>query len=250
MGRTARERSVSGIYHVMIRGVDRRIIFSDDEDRSTFLYSMAQAREKTGCSIYAYCLMGNHVHLLIREGREPLAQFMKRTCVSYVYYYNQKYELLGHLLQGRFRSEGVDTDAYFLDVLRYIVQNPVKAGQVKSPWDYRWLGCGGIKDEKGLLDDVGEYTHLTQEELKAFMEQPCQNGHLEDEGPRRISDTEAIGRLCKAAGCETVQEIGGWPETKRDRALRKGMDSGISIRQLSRLTGVSKTVIEKIRRQG
>ena len=249
MSRTARKQSATGIYHIMIRGADRRILFADDQDCSMFLTILEKVKEKTGACIYAYCLMGNHVHLMIKEGQEPLEQFFKRLGVSYVYYYNQKYDWLGHLFQDRFRSEEIETDAYYLDVLRYICQNPVKAGLVKTIWDYPWLGCGGILDKNGFLNDVREYSQLGTDELRSFLEGPCHQEHLEDDGPKRLTDKEAIVRLCKAAGCRTVQEIGGWPEYERDEALRQGMRAGISIRQLSRLTGISKAVIEKVRRR-
>lgn len=247
MARTARKRSSTGIYHVMLRGADRRIIYADGQDCNAFLTILAKAKEKTGFGIYAYCLMGNHVHLLVKEGQETLEQFFKRLGVSYVYYYNLRYQLLGHLFQDRFRSEAVETDAYFLDVLRYICQNPVKAGLVKTVWEYPWLGCGGIMDKRGFLDDIKAYTSLNPNDLQAFLEQPYQEDHLDDAGPKRLTDTEAIQRLCEATGCNTVQEIGGWPKNRMEEALRQGIRSGISIRQLSRLTGVSKSVIERIR---
>ena len=249
MSRTARKQSATGIYHIMIRGADRRIIFADNQDCNTFLTILKKVKEKTDSCIYAYCLMGNHVHLLMKEGKESLEQFFKRLGVSYVYYYNQKYQLLGHLFQDRFRSEGVDSQAYYLDVLRYICHNPVKAGLVQSMWDYPFLGCGGILDKRGFLDDARQYTQMSTDELRIFLEGPCQDEHLEDVGPKRLLDTEAIARLCKTSGCSTVQEIGGLPESRRNEALRQGMGSGISIRQLSRLTGISKAVIEKIRKE-
>ena len=133
MPRTARKKSVSGIYHIMLRGADRRIIFGDDEDCRTFLDILFRIRKKHNFSLYAVCLRGNHVHMLIREEEEPLQIIMKRLGVTYVSYYNLKYDLLGHLFQDRFRSEPVDTPAYFMDVLRYICQNPVKAGLCGAP---------------------------------------------------------------------------------------------------------------------
>ncbi len=88
--------------------------------------------------MYAYCLMGNHVHLLMRtdENDEPMGQIFRRICAQYVYWYNGKYERVGHLFQDRFRSEPIENDAYLLSVLRYIHQNPVKAGMVHDMADY------------------------------------------------------------------------------------------------------------------
>ena len=245
MSRSARQKSATGLYHVMLRGADRRILFADDEDCLAFLRALKAARDRSHCAVYAYCLMGNHVHLLLREGEEALGQFMKRLGVAYVSYYNTKYELLGHLFQDRFRSEGIETDAYFLDVLRYICQNPVQAGLTKSIWDYRWLGCSEIKDASGILDSIREYTSLSADELRTFVAEPCQEIHLEDDGGKRLTDSEAIARLREAVNCSTVQEIGGWPENRKNEAIRVGLAAGISIRQLSRLTGIGKNIIER-----
>lgn len=244
MPRTARRKSVNGIYHVMIRGADRRIIFGDDEDCRTFLNILCRIKEKHPFNLYACCLMGNHVHMLIREDHESLATIIKRLGVTYVAYYNQKYDLLGHLFQDRFRSEVVDSQAYLLDVLRYICQNPVKAGLSRTPEEYRWLMCSGLRKDS-LTDSLEEYTPLTGKEMLSFLNEPCKEDHL-DESISRLTDKMAVERLCKVCKCRNVQEIGGWPEEQRNEAIRAGRKAGISIRQLSRLTGISKTRIERI----
>ena len=250
MPRRARIKSMYGLYHVMMRGADRRILFSDDEDNQGFLLSLKRAKAASGFKLYAYCLMGNHVHLLIKEGEESLEHAIKRLAVSYVYHYNEKYDLLGHLFQDRYRSEPIDSTAYFQDVVRYICQNPVKAGLSNTPMDYRWLGCAGIKDEFGLTDHFSEYIQLSGNELLSFVNGDCDHDHLDEISYKRITDREAIQRICAACNCTQVQEIGGWPIPKREEALRKALKTGVSFRQLSRITGVSKTVLERIARAG
>ena len=249
MSRTPRKKSSTGIYHVMLRGADRRIIFSDDEDCNRFLETMKRAKKESGFRLYVWCLMGNHVHLLLKEEKEPLEIVFKRIGSAYVYYYNWKYELHGHLFQDRFKSEAVEDDAYFLDVLRYICQNPVKAGLCEKPFDYPWLGCSGISEEKELLDSFGELTDLKGERLLSFVSEPCHAEHLENTASKRLTDREAIDRLRVKCGCGAVQEIVGWPDEQRDDAVITGLNNGVSIRQLSRLTGISKAVIERIARR-
>ena len=249
MPRTARKKSASGIYHVMLRGADRRILFSDDEDNERFLDTLRRAKEVSDFKLYAYCLMGNHVHLLIEESKEPLEMIFKRIGSSYVYYYNWKYELRGHLFQDRYRSESVETDAYFYDVLRYICQNPVKAGLCDSPLDYPWLGCANVTKDQTLLDSVQSLTDMSKEEMIAFITRESTQKHLEDDSSKRLTDREATERICKTCGCRYVQEIGGWETARRDQALRCALSAGVSIRQLSRLTAVSKAVIERISRK-
>lgn len=138
MPRSAREISETGIYHVMMRGIDKQKIFIDDEDNERFIFTLGRYRQKSGYEIYAYCLMGNHLHLLIKEGPEPLSTSMKRIGTSYVSWYNWQYDRKGHLFQDRYKSEPVEDDSYFLTVLRYIHQNPLKVGLVDNIESYPW----------------------------------------------------------------------------------------------------------------
>ena len=215
------------------------------QENRRFLEILQRVKQESLLQLFAYCLMGNHVHLLLREGKEPLGMTFKRIGVSYVYYYNWKYELHGHLFQDRYRSEQVEDDAYFLDVLRYICQNPVKAGLCAKPFEYPWLGCSGITECDALLDGFGNLTDLKGDALLSFVSERCDADHLEDKGTKRLTDREATERLRIACGCSNAQDIGGWTGEKRDTALRKALGTGVSIRQLSRLTGISKAIIER-----
>ena len=148
MARKARTHSDSGVYHVILRGVNKQQIFECTEDYQRFLNILRTLtvreqdesghRSKPNCVVYAYCLMGNHVHLLIKESSETLTQIMKRISSSYVYYYNHKYGRIGHLFQERFKSQPVGDWGYFLTLLRYIHQNPLKPRLVTSLREYRW----------------------------------------------------------------------------------------------------------------
>lgn len=137
MPRNAREKSETGIYHVMLRGIDKRDIFLDDEDKKTFLSHLFKAKELGDFQIYAYCLMDNHVHLLIKEGEE-LGKSIKRITVGYVQKHNLKYGRTGHLFQNRYKSQVVENDNYVVSLARYIHQNPIKAGLVKNIDTYPW----------------------------------------------------------------------------------------------------------------
>lgn len=88
--------------------------------------------------IFAYCIMSNHVHLLLKIKKEELEQIFRRIGARYVYWYNKKYDRCGHLFHDRFKSEAVEDDAYILTVLRYIIQNPQKAGITDGPEEYEW----------------------------------------------------------------------------------------------------------------
>ena len=138
MPRQARKKSESGIYHVMLRGINQQQIFEEDEDYVKFLQIVEDYQAISKYKVYAYCLMSNHIHLLIREEEEPLEQIFKRIGSKYVYWYNVKYQRKGHLFQDRFKSETVDNETYFLTVIRYIHQNPVKAGICEKIDDYKY----------------------------------------------------------------------------------------------------------------
>ena len=138
MPRQARRKSESGIYHIMLRGINRQVIFEDEEDNLKFLETLKNYKAVSGYKLFAYCLMSNHIHLLLRVEKEYLDLIIKRIAGSYVYWYNWKYKRNGHLFQDRFKSEPVEDDAYFLTVIRYIHQNPIKAGLSKTIDDYKF----------------------------------------------------------------------------------------------------------------
>ena len=138
MPRTARIKTESNIYHVMMRGINRQDIFEDEEDRYRFMTVLGRCKELSEFKLHAFVLMSNHIHLLIEPVGEPLEVIFKRICTSYAVWFNRKYMRAGHLFQDRFRSEGVGTDQYYKTVLRYIMQNPIKAGMVSSMEQYRW----------------------------------------------------------------------------------------------------------------
>ena len=136
MSRQSRKESGTGIYHVMMRGINHQKIFNDEEDYFQFITTLDRMRFRyddegspcgSNCVFYAYCLMSNHLHLLIRERGESVGETIKRIASSYVFYYNRKYGRDGHLFRDRFKSEPVNDMGYFTTLLRYIHQNPVKA---------------------------------------------------------------------------------------------------------------------------
>ena len=102
------------------------------------MQTLAECKKISGYQLYGYCLMGNHVHLLIKEEKEGIEQIFRRVGARFVYWYNLKYELCGHLFQDRYKSEAVENDEYLLTVLRYIHHNPIKAGLSKGLEEYRW----------------------------------------------------------------------------------------------------------------
>ncbi|EOC99381.1 Protein of unknown function DUF1568 [Caldisalinibacter kiritimatiensis] len=122
----------------MTRGNEKKDIFIDDYDRERYLGILLKTKDKMKFDIYAYCLMNNHVHLLIKEYDENLSEVMHSLNMNYARFFNNKYDRVGHLFQGRYKSEIIDTLNYLLTVTRYIHNNPVKAKVVKRPNQYKW----------------------------------------------------------------------------------------------------------------
>ena len=154
MPRTARKTSRSNIYHVMLRGINRQDIFEDDEDRLQFMSILFRCKEISGFRLHAFVLMSNHIHLLLEPAGESLDMVFRRIGTRYAVWYNRKYQRAGHLFQDRFRSENVETEQYYQTVLRYILQNPMKAGMEKRPGSYRWSSYLAYEKGKSLLTDT------------------------------------------------------------------------------------------------
>jgi REP element-mobilizing transposase RayT len=138
MSRQRRKLSSSQIYHIMLRGNSGRDIFIDDEDRHRFINILTNKKKDNEFVIYAYCLMDNHIHLLLKENKDNISHIMKRIGTAYAVYFNKKYQQNGHLFQDRFKSEVIEGELYLLAVIRYIHNNPFKARLVKLPEDYKW----------------------------------------------------------------------------------------------------------------
>lgn len=246
MPRNARKQSESGIFHVMLRGIDRQVIFQDDEDCEKYLQCLSDCQKVSGFTLYAYCLMGNHVHLLLQEGPEPLSQIFKRLGVRYVYWYNWKYKRTGHLFQDRFKSEPVEDDTYFLAVLRYIYQNPVKAGLCKEPEEYPWSSYFPTSPYRFLVDQEMLTAMIAPEEFSKFLKQNSEQVFLDANTDGRLNDREAAERIKALCCLNAATEFSLLSAELQGRYLSQLQQEHCSIRQLARLTGLTKGTVEKL----
>ena len=247
MPRTARVKSRTGVYHVMLRGVNQQQIFFDEEDYLHFTDLLGRYKRTCGFRLYAYCLMGNHVHLLMKTGAEPLGDFFKRLICSYVFWYNSKYERVGHLFQNRFRSEPVDSKEYFLTVLRYILRNPVNAGLCRFPQEYIHSSAREYFDAVPGISDVTQVFRMANYKfLRNFILENNEDQCLElrRTSVKRITDKAAKELIYQEFGSYSPMTGKDYERQALDESIRKILKEGVSIRQLSRLTGISKKVIE------
>lgn len=143
-----------GFYHIFNRGIRKQNLFADDKDYKRYLDRMREYKDKHSISIIAYCLMPNHIHLLIRQnGPEPASAFVQRLHTAYTMYFNKKYDLVGHPFQSRFKAKMVGKDEYLRDLSRYIHLNPKKL--VSKLPSYKWSSYPAyLKDSENNLADT------------------------------------------------------------------------------------------------
>ncbi len=156
MPRTARIIDPEGVYHVICRGNNKAMIFRDDRDWIVYKNIVARCKATLPFKLMHYVLMGNHVHLILGlDQRAPLSKIMKRISQEYAQYHARRYGFIGHLWQDRYKSLLVAKDSYLLTCGIYIELNPVRAGIVQTPAEYRWSSYGyyalGKKDD--LIDE-------------------------------------------------------------------------------------------------
>jgi len=245
MPRQPREKSKTGIYHVLTRGINRQHIFVDSEDKRIYLDRLSTYKEKCAFQIYAYCLMSNHVHLLIKEGDVPISEIMKKLNTSYVYWFNRKYNRVGHLFQDRFMSEPVEDDRYLLTLIRYIHQNPVKVGQSISEWtsydDY--VSNSGLAESSFVLKIFNDDISKAVEQFRQYVNKSEDHKCMDVESSGRVTDEEAKALILRVGNISYCQQLQDFERTDRDTVLRKLKDDGLSIRQIERLSGINRGII-------
>ncbi len=257
MPRVARIRSDSGIYHIVLRGINKKTIFYEDNDYERFLGALSKAKISSGCKIYCYCLMSNHIHLLVKEYTENVSTFIKRLCAGYVLWYNNKYARVGPLFQDRFKSEPVETDKYFLTVVRYIIRNPIKAGIVRKPEEYKWVSYDVFvnKSERENLIDLGYVLAYFSKDRKTavakfieFINMETDDKCLEMDQTIKYTDAGLLEIVKNMRGLTHVSMLGQLPKKGRDEVIRKiKKKTGVSSRQLSRVLGISRGIVEKVK---
>ncbi|MGD0855674.1 MAG: transposase [Dehalococcoidia bacterium] len=209
---------------------NRQEIFHDDEDNIRLLETLDRYREKNKVKVYGWCLMGNHAHLLIEEGNEDISITIKRINISYAWFYNWKYNTIGHLFQDRYRSENIEDNQYIMTVIRYIHQNPVKAGILKKAGEWKWSSyqgyCGNPCYPQGLLDPEFILRMISDNKEKAikpfieYHEQANEDKCLDEITRNNLTDKEAREEIKKYSGYEITQ-IKGLPREQRNKALKR-----------------------------
>lgn len=230
----------------MLRGINRQIIFENDGDRHYFMTVLKACKEISGFKLHAFCLMSNHVHLLIEPAEEPLSMIFKRIGTRYAVWYNRKYQRAGHLFQDRFRSENIETEQYYLTALKYILQNPMKAGMEARPGTYRWSSYLAYENGSGSITDTQFATDLfgSREALIDFLQQNNEDAVM-DEGDHdwRLRDDQAKEIIIRITKCIDISEFQQIDNQRKKEYVRQLFLEGLSMSQISRLTGIAKSTV-------
>jgi len=255
MPRISRQKSEAGIYHVMLRGIDRAQLFYDEEDHLFFLDRLNRYKNTCGFKLFAYALMGNHVHLLVKESDTGLSRDLMRLTISYAYWFNEKYDRSGHLFQNRFKSEAIANDGHLLSALRYILNNPVRVGLPIAHWtsyeDY--LATDKTYTTLTDTDFILEMFSPVPERAKSLfleflaLEPEHEQAFIEYDQSKKLSDADAFALIKEAVKVGHPHDIADMDKEARDRALLLLKEKGLSVRRLARLTGINRGVIQRAR---
>ena len=204
MPRGARLDAPGTLHHVIVRGIERGAIFQDDKDRAEFVRRLRELAKGSGTTFYAFAMMTNHVHLLLKSGKTGLSTFMRRLLSGYAQYYNRRHQRVGHLFQNRYRSIICEEEAYFSQLVAYIHLNPLRAGIVSSLEElasYLWSGHSVLMGKQVCDWFDRDYT------LQFFgsKEGSAKNAYL-----KFLESEMKIDREQELTGGGLVRSHGGW----------------------------------------
>ena len=245
MGRLARIYSKTGIYHIVFRGVNQQSIFEEASDYEKLIKTIEKVKEEMNFEIYAYCFMSNHVHLLIKEKIEyEVSLIMKRILVKYARWYNIKYGRSGALIANRYKSVPVEIDEYFLQLIRYIHQNPVEANMVHNLEEYLYRSYCEYLHTPRIIDNELVFSMIS---MKEFIEFHTVKGEFKFKVTDRTGKTDDELRMfiAKHFKITNPKEIALMPKYEKIKVLEK-LKENFSARQIQRVTGVSRGLIGKM----
>ena len=244
MPRLPRRVAESGYYHVVLYANGRQNLFEDDADRLAFLDMLLAAARKHGASVLAWCLMSNHIHLLLEDPGDCLSELMRSLATRYAHRFNKRGGHVGHVFQGRFYSSPVEGESYLLEAMRYIHNNPAKAGICAAadyPWSsyHEYVGAPEYADTGLLLEMLG-----SREAFVRFSSSPERVRYRPPARPR-LADSMAGEVAREVLGPLTASELKSQEKARRNALLCELREAGLSVRQVERLTGIGRGTITR-----
>jgi len=211
MPRGSRIDAAGAVHHIMVRGIERRKIFDSDADRDHFLHRMGEILLDTQTTCFAWALMPNHFHLLLRTGKVPISTIMRRLLTGYALWFNRSRCRHGHLFQNRFKSILCQEDSYLLELVRYIHLNPLRARLVKSIQE---LDAFPYSGHSTLMGGFQKSWQETDEILKLFGSKPALARRMYRQF---VEQGIGQGRRNDLAGGGLIRSAGGWEGLKQKR---------------------------------
>ena len=243
-----RQRSESGFYHVVTKGDGSQIIFESDKDRLRYLQELASACKDFEIKVHAYCLMGNHVHLLVQDQEENLSGFMKQLNERYAMYFRRITGRVGHIFQRPYWSEPIKTDEHFLCAVRYIHANP-QVARICTVDKYQWSSYQAHLAKSPLtpLVEVGFTRELLGggERFESFSSSsdlpalPFPGSKLRG----HLSSDEVLQVAWSAIGKDTLNSLKSMQPEERAAPIKALKKAGLTEREIARLSGVGRTSV-------
>lgn len=255
MPRVARQASSTDLYHIIMRGNNRNWIFKHPKSKQEFLDMLFKQEEENRLRLLAWCVMDNHVHILLKAELDELMVAMKKINVSYAMRYNLKNNCVGHVFQDRFKSQPIEDDAYLVQVVRYIHQNPVKARMVSDVSEYEWSSyntylCDEAIDEHPEMLDIMQYFDNSAEKYKAFHEETDFNVYLdikEDIDRHQNEKVELIvTEICNKYGVSNNFEILRDKSIKEELIANMITNSGLPLRKVANALEISYGSVQNV----
>lgn len=254
MPRKPRIMSSTGIYHIILRSVNQHIIFEEDPDYQKFICIMSDCKTKYETEIYAYCLMDNHIHILLNSPPNRLSTLFRSLGTRFARWYNSKYSRSGHLFQERFHSVPIENDHSFLSALVYIHNNPVKANMCRYPSEYRWSSFNAYYGQKNDIVNISFACSIagTKESLLQFFAREPDifdnrlfaNDHAT--AKHYFTDEKALEVFRSVTGLSSASEVTHISKAERNESVRTLKEHGLTIRQMARLLDISETTVKRL----
>jgi len=242
MSRQARKLSQTGLYHIIFKGIGSQNIFEAPADYKKLREILVRVKEETEFELYAYCFMTNHVHLVIKEKEiGEISKIMTKILSHYATWFNRKYEREGALFANRYKSEPVEDERYYFSLIRYVHQNPLKAGMVESIRKYPHSSYSEYAKNEGDITDIDFLLDMLDVDRKKAIEQFVEFNESADNEDFEI--TESV-RPSSAQVRRTIMSYLDGKEPASIKIMNKS-DRDRIIKELVQEVGISKSALER-----
>lgn len=240
-----RTLSETGLYHVTQRGTAHGLIFESDDDRRQFLRIIKKYRDELGFRVLAWCLMDDHIHLVLDIPNTDITHVMKCIDIAYAKYFNQKTKREGHLFQGAFKSKPIVTEAQLMATIHYVHQNP-EVARICRASEYHWSSFQELMGRRYLVDT--EFVLALFGGLDGVMRYGGDASQVAHTGTwsRGMTDAEVLDLVKDRLGEDVSSLLAAGGREQRDEAVRLLDACGVSARQIARIVGLGRVTVLRI----